>query len=254
MLIRSYTQALVDGFAGLNSTMIDDVGSGSKGFFALVSELRQRRFDLVFVVHPTFRLALMMLLAGIPVRVGTDDMRTDFATHIKLLPLRDFGPALSAAAALSLISDLRTLRTRVDAWSRNTMKVARWLEAHPAVGAVSYPGLASHPGHTIAARDFRLADEGPGPEAARYGNLLAFTVRGGLPAARRAFDRFDIIFRATDLGKAKSVAVIPSISTHQQQGEEGRAIAQVDAGLIRLSVGGEHPDDIIADLAQALEG
>ena len=190
----------------------------------------------------------------IPVRVGTDDMRTDFATHIKLLPLRDFGPALSAAAALSLISDLRTLRTRVDAWSRNTMKVARWLEAHPAVGAVSYPGLASHPGHTIAARDFRLADEGPGPEAARYGNLLAFTVRGGLPAARRAFDRFDIIFRATDLGKAKSVAVIPSISTHQQQGEEGRAIAQVDAGLIRLSVGGEHPDDIIADLAQALEG
>ena len=190
----------------------------------------------------------------IPIRVGTDDMRADFATHIKLLPLRDFGPSLSPAAALSLISDLRTLRTRVDAWSRNTMKVARWLEAHPAVAAVNYPGLASHPGHAIATRDFQLADEGTGPDAARYGNLLAFTVRGGLPAARRAFDRFDIVFRATDLGKAKSVAVIPSVSTHQQQGEEGRAIAQVDAGLIRLSVGGEHPDDIIADLAQALEG
>lgn len=190
----------------------------------------------------------------IPIRVGTDDMRADFATHIKLLPLRDFGPALSAAAALSLISDLRTLRTRVDVWSRNTMKVARWLEAHPAVAAVNYPGLASHPGHTIAARDFRLADEGSGPGAARYGNLLAFTVRGGLPAARRALDRLAIVFRATDLGKVKSVAVIPSISTHQQQGEEGRAIAQVDDGLIRLSVGGEHPDDIIADLAQALEG
>ncbi len=190
----------------------------------------------------------------IPIRVGTDDMRADFATHIKLLPLRDFGPSLSPAAALSLISDLRTLRTRVDAWSRNAMKVARWLSAHSAVAAVSYPGLASHPGHAIAERDFQLADEGTGPDAARYGNLLAFTVRGGLPAARRAFDRFDIVFRATDLGKAKSVAVIPSVSTHQQQGEEGRAIAHVDDGLIRLSVGGEHPDDIIADLAQALEG
>jgi O-acetylhomoserine/O-acetylserine sulfhydrylase-like pyridoxal-dependent enzyme len=197
----------------------------------------------------------------IPLRVATDDMRADFATHIKLLPLRDFGPSLSAASALSLISDLRTLRTRVDAWSRNTMRVARWLEERPAVESVSYPGLASHPGHTIAARDFRLADgvavgdnEGDaGPASARYGNLLAFTVRGGLPAARRAFDRLEIVFRATDLGKAKSVATIPSVSTHQQQGEEGRAIAQVDDGLIRLSVGGEHPDDIIADLAQALE-
>jgi O-acetylhomoserine/O-acetylserine sulfhydrylase-like pyridoxal-dependent enzyme len=193
----------------------------------------------------------------IPLRVATDDMRADFATHIKLLPLRDFGPALSAAAALSLISDLRTLRTRVDAWSRNTMRVAQWLEAHPAVESVSYPGLASHPGHTIAARDFRLADgdaDGDtGPASARYGNLLAFTVKGGLPAARRTFDRMEIVFRATDLGKAKSVATIPSVSTHQQQGEEGRAIAHVDAGLIRLSVGGEHPDDIIDDLDQALE-
>ena len=138
------------------------------------------------------------------------------------------------------------------------MKVARWLEAHPAVAAVSYPGLASHPGHAIAARDFRLADgdaDGDtGPASARYGNLLAFTVRGGLPAARRAFDRLEIVFRGTDLGKAKSIATIPSVSTHQQQGEEGRAIAHVDDGLIRLSVGGEHPDDIIADLAQALEG
>lgn len=193
----------------------------------------------------------------IPIRIGTDDMRADFATHIKLLPLRDFGPSLTPAAALSLLSDLRTVRLRVDAWSRNALKVAQWLEAHPAVASVCYPGLASHPGHAIAARDFRLADGDDtggsiGPEAARYGHLLAFTLNGGLPAARQAFDRLEIVFRATDLGKVKSVAVIPSVSTHQQQGEDGRAIAQVDAGLIRLSVGGEHPDDVIADLAQAL--
>jgi cystathionine beta-lyase/cystathionine gamma-synthase len=133
--------------------------------------------------------------------------------------------------------------------------VATFLEAHLAVASVAYPGLASHPGHAIAARDFRLADgDADGRPAARFSTLMAFTLRGGLPAARRAYDRLALVFRATDLGRVKSVAAIPSISTHQQQGEAGRAIAQVDAGLIRLSVGGEHPDDVIADLAQALAG
>lgn len=74
------------------------------------------------------------------------------------------------------------------------------------------------------------------------------------PARRGRLGGGDRRGHATDLGRVKSVATIPSISTHQQQGEEGRAIADVDAGLIRLSVGGEHPDDVIADLAQALEG
>jgi cystathionine beta-lyase/cystathionine gamma-synthase len=107
----------------------------------------------------------------------------------------------------------------------------------------------------VAARDFRLADgDADGHEVARYGTLLAFSLKGGLPAARRAYDRLGLVFRATDLGRVKSVAVIPSISTHQQQGEEGRAVADIAPGLIRLSVGGEHPDDVIADLAQALEG
>ncbi len=191
----------------------------------------------------------------IHVRVGSDELRDDCATHFKLLPSRDLGPALSPFSALMLLSDLRTLRTRMDAWSRATMRVARFLEAHPAVEGVSYPGLESHPGHEIAARDFRLADgDADGAEAVRYSTLLGFTLRGGLPAARRAYDRFGLIFRGTDLGRVKSIATIPSISTHQQQGEEGRAVAQLDPGLIRLSVGGEHPDDVIADLAQALEG
>ena len=174
---------------------------------------------------------------------------------MKLLPARDLGPALSPVSALALVSDLRTLRTRMDAWSRGTMTVARFLEAHPAVASVAYPGLATHPGHAIAARDFDLADgDADGNPVARYGTLMAFTLRGGLPAARRAYDRLELVFRATDLGRVKSVATIPSISTHQQQGEAGRAVAQIAPGLIRLSVGGEHPDDVIADLAQALEG
>ncbi len=191
----------------------------------------------------------------IPARVGQDDLRADFATHLKLLPARDMGASLSPSSALALLSDLRTVRLRMDAWSRSTLAVAQFLEGHPAVALVWYPGLASHPGHAIAARDFSLADgDADGRPASRYGTLLAFTLRGGLPAARRMFDRLEMVFRATDLGRVKSVAVIPSISTHQQQGEAGRAIAAVDAGLIRLSVGGEHPDDVIADLARALGG
>ena len=75
---------------------------------------------------------------------------------------------------------------------------------------------------------------------------------GGAQAARDVFDRFDMIWRATDLGRIKSVATIPAISTHQQQGEEGRVLAALPANLIRLNVGAEHPRDIIADLDQAL--
>ena len=191
---------------------------------------------------------------GIPVRVGSDGLRTDFAMEVKLLPSRDLGPALSPFSALALLSDLRTLRTRMDAWSRTALAVARFLDAHPAVSHVSYPGLAEHPGHAIAARDFRLADgDDDGHEVARYSTLMGFTLGGGMEAARRAYDRLSLIFRATDLGRVKSVAVIPSISTHQQQGEAGRATAQIAPGLIRLSIGGEHRDDLIADLAHALD-
>lgn len=190
---------------------------------------------------------------GLPSRVGPDELRADFATHVKLLSGRDHGPALSPLSALLALSDLRTLRGRVDAWSRSAERIARELSAHPAVAQVGYPGLQSHPGHAVARRDLLLADgDADGRPANRYGSLLSFAVRGGGPAARRVLDRLELIWRATDLGRIKSVAVIPSISTHQQQGDAGRALAEVPDGQIRLSVGGEHPDDLLADLDQAL--
>jgi cystathionine beta-lyase/cystathionine gamma-synthase len=86
----------------------------------------------------------------------------------------------------------------------------------------------------------------------RYGHLLSFTLKGGTQTARDVFDRLQMIWRATDLGRIKSVATIPAISTHQQQGNAGRMLAAVPDNLIRLSVGAEHPADIIADLDQAL--
>ncbi|MCU0504844.1 MAG: PLP-dependent transferase [Chloroflexi bacterium] len=191
---------------------------------------------------------------GIVSRWGSDEMRDDFALHVKLLPMRDHGPALSPFNALMALTDLRTLRGRMDAWSRSAGRVAAFLEAHPAVERVHYPGLASDPGHGVAARDMWLADgaDGEGEPANRFGHLLAFTVRGGQPAARRVLDGLRLVRRATDLGRVKSVATIPSISTHQQQGEEGRAIADVPPRLIRLSVGAEHPGDVEDDLAAAL--
>jgi O-acetylhomoserine/O-acetylserine sulfhydrylase-like pyridoxal-dependent enzyme len=81
---------------------------------------------------------------------------------------------------------------------------------------------------------------------------MGFTVKGGVAAARTMFDNLQMIWRATDLGRVKTVATIPAISTHQQQGEEGRDLADVAGNQVRLSVGVEHPSDIISDLEQAL--
>ncbi|MCS6845810.1 MAG: aminotransferase class I/II-fold pyridoxal phosphate-dependent enzyme [Caldilineales bacterium] len=190
----------------------------------------------------------------IPSRVGPDELRANFALYVKLLPFRDHGPAISPFNALMALNDLRTLRSRMDLLSRNALRVAEFLADHPAVEAVYYPGLPDAPEHPVARRYMWLADAADdyGQPVNRFGHLLSFAVRGGPSAARRAFDRLQMIWRATDLGRIKSVATIPAISTHQQQGDSGRALAGVPAHLIRLSVGGEHPEDIMDDLAQAL--
>lgn len=189
----------------------------------------------------------------IPSRVGPDGLREDFATHVKLLPFRDHGPAMSPFNALVTLADVRTVRSRVDRWSRGAMTVAGFLEQHPKVEAVSYPGLASFPGHEIARRDLWLADgDEDGQPVNRYGSLMSFDIRGGQAAARRVFDGLDLVWRATDLGRIKSVATIPAISTHQQQGEEGRKLACVPSHQVRLSIGGEDPQDVITDLDRAL--
>ncbi len=192
---------------------------------------------------------------AIPSRVGPVELRANFALYVKLLPLRDHGPGLSPFSSLMILNDLRTLRGKIDRMSRNSEQVAAWLSDHPAVEAVNYPGLTSFEGHDVAQQYMWLADgeDDYGAPINRYGHLMSFTVKDGVPATRRVFDRLQMIWRATDLGRIKSVATIPAISTHQQQGEAGRSLAQVPGNLIRLNVGAEHPADIIADLEQALE-
>ena len=190
----------------------------------------------------------------LPSRVGPDELRANFAGYVKLLPYRDHGPSISPFNALMILNDLRTLRSKMDLMSRNAMQVANFLAAHPLVEDVAFPGLATNAGHDLAAHYMWLADgeDDYGAPVNRFGHLLSFTVRGGGQAARAVFDHMETIWRATDLGRIKSVATIPAISTHQQQGESGRALADVPGNLIRLSVGGESPIDIISDLDQAL--
>ncbi|MFQ5578439.1 MAG: PLP-dependent transferase, partial [Anaerolineae bacterium] len=191
---------------------------------------------------------------NIPGRVGPDALRANFAAYVKLLPGRDHGPCLSPFSALMILNDLRTLRSKVDGMSRNAMQVARFLQQHSRVERVFYPGLPDSPGHDVASRYMWLADgaDDYGRAVNRYGHLMGFTVKGGPAAARQFFDHLRMIWRATDLGRIKSVATIPAISTHQQQGEAGRELADVPPNLVRLSVGAEHPADIIQDLEQAL--
>ena len=158
-------------------------------------------------------------------KFGTDEMKADFAMYLKTLPNRDNGQNISPMNAILSLNDMRTLRSKVDMFSRNTMAVAEFLEGHAGIEKVSYLGLESHPLHELASKYLWLADAEHdahyGKPVNRYGHLMSFNVKGGADAARKMFDGLQRIWRATDLGRIKSVATIPAISTHSQQGEEG---------------------------------
>ncbi|MCG3138395.1 MAG: L-methionine gamma-lyase [Phycisphaerae bacterium] len=188
--------------------------------------------------------------------IDNDELRRDFALYIKYLPNRDYGPNLHPLQAIMTLNDMRTLRSKMDMLSRNTQQIAEFLATHPMIESVEYLGLPNHPRHELASKYMWLVDAEHDPQyrqpVNRYGHLMSFCVRGGAEAARKFFDGLQRIWRATDLGRIKSVATIPAISTHQQQGEAGRKLAHIPPNLVRLCVGGEHPHDIMADLDQAL--
>lgn len=185
-------------------------------------------------------------------KVGTDEMKGDFATWAKFWPYRDNGPALSPMSAILVLNDIRSLRMRVAQMSRSAMKVAEFLENHPKTAKTCYPGLESYPAHKIAKKYMKLADS----DENMYGHMLSVDIKEDDPKssknARKFYDALQMIFRATDLGRVKTVATLNAISTHQQQGEAGRAIADIKPSTCRISVGIEDVDDIITDLDQAL--
>mgnify|MGYP001069875190 CR=1 FL=1 len=180
--------------------------------------------------------------------------KESFAEYVKWLPFRDTGPAVSPMNAFMILNDLRTLRPRMDHLSRSAQAVAEYLEKHSRVAGVDFLGLESSPGHGLARKYIRLvdSDDGSGSGVNRYGHLLGFRVDGPPENARKVFDGLKMIFRAGDLGRIKSMATLPALSTHLQPGEEFRAKAGIPPQMIRLCVGGEDSSDIIDDLAQAL--
>jgi len=189
--------------------------------------------------------------------IDNDEMKADFCNYLRFFPNRDYGTNISPMNAILALNDIRTLRSKVDLVSRSTMKVTEYLERHKHIEHVYYLGLENHPLHSLAKRYMFLVDseydDMYNEKVNRYGHLMSFIVKGDAMQTRKVFDALQRIWRATDLGRIKSVATIPAISTHQQQGEEGRKLAGIPANLIRLCVGAEHPDDIIKDIEQALE-
>ncbi len=192
---------------------------------------------------------------NIKTNIPNDAMKSDFANYIKLWPNRDFGWSLSPIQAILSLNEIRTLRSRVDTLSITSMQVAHFLEKHPKVDKVNYLGMENHPLYEIASKYLWLVDaefdQRYKKPINRYGHLMSFQPKGGVPAARKFLDGLKRIWRATDLGRIKSIATIPSISTHQQMGEGSRDLASIPSDLIRLSIGAEHPDDLIADLEHA---
>lgn len=188
--------------------------------------------------------------------IDDEQLKKNFSLSVKYLQNRDFGPNLSPMQAVMALNDMRTIRSKMDLMSRNTEKIATYLDGHPSIESVQYLGLKNHPLHDLASKYMWLVDAETDDQymqpVNRYGHLMSFCVKGGAAKTRNVFDNFSRIWRATDLGRIKSVATIPAISTHQQQGEEGRTLAGIPANMIRLCVGAEHPKDIVEDLEQAL--
>jgi cystathionine gamma-synthase len=121
------------------------------------------------------------------------------------------------------------------------MTIARWLERHPRVGQVNYPGLATHPFHAIAAEQMR-----------GFGGMLSFSVSGGLDAVRTILPKLKLMHRAANLGAVETVGGPPATTSHVECSPEERAAMGIPEGLIRYSVGIEAVEDLVADLEQAL--
>ena len=151
------------------------------------------------------------------------------------------GGSMDPDAAYLLIRGMKTLGVRVERQCQNAMAVARYLERHPKVARVHYPGLTSHPDHQLAKKQMR-----------GFGSMLAFDLKGGLPAARRFCDRVGLFLLAASLGGVESLVILPIYSSHYNMTIEELRRAGVGPGTVRVSIGLEESADLIADLKQAL--
>ena len=168
--------------------------------------------------------------------------RIAFALRLRLVPLRNLGACISPDNAWLFLQGIETLALRMERHSANGQAVADYLHRHPAVAWVNYPGLPGSPGHEIATKYLRHG----------YGGMIAFGIKGGASAGSRFIEGLRLFSHVANVGDAKSLAIHPASTTHSQLSPEQLAAAGIDAAMIRLSIGIEHIDDIVADLDQAL--
>ncbi|WP_262325354.1 O-acetylhomoserine aminocarboxypropyltransferase/cysteine synthase family protein [Carboxylicivirga litoralis] len=164
-----------------------------------------------------------------------------FIIRARVEGLRDYGSALSPFNAFLLIQGLETLSLRVDRHVENALKIAEWLENHPKVDYVKYPGLASSPYHSLAKKYLKRG----------FGGVMSFKIKGDAQAADQFINNLSLISHLANIGDAKSLIIHPSSTTHEQLSLEEQKASGVEPGLLRLSVGIEHIDDIKNDLEGA---
>lgn len=169
--------------------------------------------------------------------------KADFISQVRMFGLKDMtGAVLDPFAAFLLLRGLKTLELRMARHCENAAKIAAFLAEHPAVEKVNYPGLKTHRGHEIAARQMKA-----------FGGMLSFEVRGGKEAGMKLVNALELITVAVSLGDAESLIEHPASMTHSTYSAEELAASGIAPGLIRLSAGLENAEDLIADLKQALE-
>lgn len=175
---------------------------------------------------------------------GTDGPFGNIAFIIKarVEGLRDFGPALSPFNSFLFIQGIETLSLRVERHVQNTLALAKWLEKHPKVESVNYPGLEGNSNYALAKKYL--------PKGA--GAVLSFIVKGGKQKAIQVVDNLELVSHLANVGDVKSLIIQPSATTHQQLSAEEQFKAGIEEAMLRVSVGIEHIDDIIADFEQAL--
>ena len=157
--------------------------------------------------------------------------------------LRDFGSCLSPFNAFLFLQGLETLHLRVTRHSENALAVSEFLKKHPHVSWVNYPGLPEHPSHKTAKKYLK----------GKYGGLVGFGIKGGLPAGKKFIESVKLLSHLANIGDAKSLVIHPASTTHQQLTKKEQKATGVTGDYIRLSVGLENIEDIIADIEQALK-
>jgi O-acetylhomoserine (thiol)-lyase len=166
-----------------------------------------------------------------------------FIIRARVEGLRDYGSSLSPFNAFLFIQGLETLSLRVQRTVDNALELAKWLEKHPKVLSVDYPGLPDNKYHGLAKKYLHNG----------FGGVLAFTVRGGAEAGDKVINNLKLISHLANVGDAKTLIIHPATTTHQQLSDEEQRSSGVIPGLLRVSAGIEHIDDIKADLQQALD-